>query len=102
MIRLISAIQILLSMCLKRTKLLLFDDNKINMEKKPENKQQENPVGYTGEGKRGVNSYKFKVSVNKNSIKSVEGPKLLVDCGTTTHILHDESNFVLALSQVRI
>ena len=32
--------------------LLLFDDNKEKMARKPGKKQKENPVGCTGEGKR--------------------------------------------------
>ena len=32
--------------------LLLFDDNKMKMARKPGKKQKENPVGCTGEGKR--------------------------------------------------
>ena len=32
--------------------MLLFGDNKIKMTRKPGKKQKENPVGYTGEGKR--------------------------------------------------
>ena len=32
--------------------LLLFDDNKIKMARKPGKKQKENPVGFTGKGKR--------------------------------------------------
>ena len=32
--------------------MLLFDDNKIKMARKPGKKQKENPVGFTGEGKR--------------------------------------------------
>ena len=32
--------------------LMLFDDNKIKMARKPGKKQKENPVGFTGEGKR--------------------------------------------------
>ena len=32
--------------------LLLFDDNKITMARKPGKKMKENPVGYTGEGTR--------------------------------------------------
>ena len=35
-----------------RNNLLLFDDNKINMARKPGKKQKENPVMFTGEGKR--------------------------------------------------
>ena len=31
--------------------LLLFDDNKIKMSRKPVKKQKENPVGYIGKGK---------------------------------------------------
>ena len=31
---------------------LLLDDNKMKMAKKPGKKQEENPVGCTGEGKR--------------------------------------------------
>ena len=31
--------------------ILLFDDNKIKMARKPEKKQKENPVGCTEEGK---------------------------------------------------
>ena len=31
---------------------LLFDDNKIKMTRKPGKKQKENPVGYTGKGER--------------------------------------------------
>ena len=31
--------------------MLLFDDNTIKMARKPGKKQNENPVGYTGEGK---------------------------------------------------
>ena len=32
--------------------LLLFDDNKIKLARKPGKKQKENLVGYSGEGKR--------------------------------------------------
>ena len=32
--------------------MLLFDVKKIKMSRKPGKKQKENPVGYTGEGKR--------------------------------------------------
>jgi len=32
--------------------MLLFNDNKIKMARKPGKKQKENPVGCTGEGKR--------------------------------------------------
>ena len=38
-------------------------------------------------------AYIFKVSVHENELQSIESPKLLVDCGATTHILHDRSNF---------
>ena len=31
--------------------MLLFDDNKVKMARKPVKKQKENPVGCTGEGK---------------------------------------------------
>ena len=37
---------------LTKPMLLLFDDNKIKMSRKPGKKQKENPVGYTGEGER--------------------------------------------------
>ena len=33
-------------------KVLFFDDNKVKIARKPGKKQKENPVGYTGEGKR--------------------------------------------------
>ena len=32
--------------------LVLFDDNKVKMARKPGKKQKENPVRYTGESKR--------------------------------------------------
>ena len=33
--------------------MLLFDDNKVKMAKKPGKKQNEKPVGRSGDGKRG-------------------------------------------------
>ena len=37
---------------LQITQMLLFDDDKIKVARKPGKKQKENPVGCTGEGKR--------------------------------------------------
>ena len=40
-----------LYMTVYKNSVLLFDDNKIKMARKPGKKQKENPVGYTREGK---------------------------------------------------
>ena len=46
---------------ISRIPLLLFDDNKIKIIKKPGKKQKENPVGGTREGKKMKRKYKRRV-----------------------------------------